>query len=509
MGGPIAGRRVLIAGLFHETHTFLDEVTTAPAFRFWVGDELLSLAGDASPLGGVLEFARQRSWHVLPGVWAMAVPSGTVADEVFEMYWDRLGDQLRRLVRDRVDAVYLVLHGAMVCRGIGDTEGELLRRLRAVPELARVPIYGVLDLHANVSADMIRLSNCLVAYRENPHADARQSAVRAARLLEEHLRDGVEPQQSLRPLPIVWPPTGTASARDPMASLLRLARELEASDPSLACINVVPGFSFADTADTGVSLSVVSTAGEGRATEALDRLDKRARELAPLGVTRDAELDETLLSWKRAPPQGLTVIAEPADNIGGGAPGDGTGLLRGLIRHGIDRCAVCLNDPVAAEALARHPIGADVSLALGGRGSSLDPGPLELDYRLIGLCDGAFELEDKQSHLASVVGDRFDMGRCAVIEHQGVTILVTSRRTPPMDLGQWRCVGLSPESFSILGVKAAVAHRRTYDPIAAHHLNVATPGPCASDLTQFPFKNLRRPIYPLDAISGIGGAPVR
>lgn len=499
--GKTPSKRILVAGLFHETHTFLTDPTPRSAFRFLQGDDLLSVAGDASPLGGVLEFAQRHHWQVLPGVWGMAVPGGMVQDDVWNSYWEELSERIDEHLRSGINGIYLVLHGAMVCESLTDVEGELLRRLRGIPELASVPIYGVLDLHANVSAAMIDFSDCLVAYRENPHADAREAAIRSARMLDERLESGPQLKQQLRQVAIVWPPTGTASATDPMKSLLRRAREIEAIDPAIHCVNIIPGFAFADTPDTGLSISVIGTAETARLTNVLDELEGMAWELAPLGVPSDLPLDDTLSRWLSSPRPGLTVIAEPSDNIGGGAPGDGTGLLRGLIRHEIENAAVCLNDPVAVAKLSGHPIGEQVTLALGGRGSDLDDGPLELTYELLGLYDGRFELEDKHSHLASVAGDRFDMGRCAVVRYRGITILLTSERTPPMDLGQWRCVGLAPESFALIGVKAAVAHRRAYDPIATCNLTVATPGPCSSDLTTFPYQQLRRPIYPLDRVT--------
>jgi microcystin degradation protein MlrC len=108
-------------------------------------------------------------------------------------------------------------------------------------------------------------------------------------------------------------------------------------------------------------------------------------------------------------------------------------------------------------------------------------------------------LEDANSHLASMCGSYFDMGPCAVVRHKGVTILLTSRKTPPFDLGQWRSQGIEPERLSVIGVKAAVAHRRVYDPIAGAQYTVATRGPCSSDLRQFPFRHVKRPVYPLDA----------
>jgi microcystin degradation protein MlrC len=81
-----------------------------------------------------------------------------------------------------------------------------------------------------------------------------------------------------------------------------------------------------------------------------------------------------------------------------------------------------------------------------------------------------------------------------------VTILLTSLKTPPWDLGQFRSQGIEPTAFRVIGIKAAVGHRQAYDPIAKSSHTVQTPGPCSSRLTDFPYKRLHRPIYPLDEI---------
>ncbi|WP_395745351.1 M81 family metallopeptidase [Prosthecobacter sp.] len=470
--------RILIAGLFHETHTFLDGLTPLSDFQVRRGNELWVSKGDASPLGGVLELADEFGWQMLPAADYRAQPSATVADEVVEQFWSDLSAAADKA---DYDAVYLVLHGAMVSQTILDVEGEVLRRLR---KITPVPIFGVFDLHANFSPQMARLADCLVGYRENPHTDAREAGLVAARLLHRCLTTGRRPHMQLQQPGILWPPTGTGTAADPMLSLESMAREFEEADKSLWAMNIVAGFSFADTPDTGVSFVACTT---GDATPQLQELEERARALAPLGQITDPTADE-VLDQLQPLPSGLTVLVEPADNIGGGAPGDGTGLLRALIHHGVRNAAICLNDPQSVSQLE----AGERTIRLGGKGSRLDPGPLELEVELVALNDGRFELEDKNSHLASMCGDVFDMGRCAVVKHGGLTILITSVKTPPFDLGQWHSQGISVEKLSVVAVKAAVAHRRAYDKIAAHMFWVDTPGPCSSNLKTLPYKHLQR-----------------
>jgi len=469
--------RILIAGLFHETHTFLDGLTMLADFQIRRGAELFSFKGDASPLGGVLELADEFGWEIIPAADYRAQPSAIVADEVIEQFWS---DVAPAASKGDFEAIYLVLHGAMVSQTILDVEGEILRRLR---QLTQVPIFGVFDLHANFSPAMAELADCLVGYRENPHTDAREAGLLAARLLQRCLTRGQRPRMQLAQPGIIWPPTGTGTASDPMITLEALARQFENADDSLWAMTVVAGFSFADTPDTGVSFVACTTTD---ASAALDGLCEKAHKLSHLGQITDPVADEVLASLKPLP-DGLTVLVEPSDNIGGGAPGDGTGLLRALIQHDIANAAICINDPQAVreiEAGARR-------IHLGGKGSRLDPGPLALDIEVLSIQDGRFELEDKNSHLASMSGDTFDMGRCAVVKHAGITILITSVKTPPFDLGQWHSQGIPVENFSVVAVKAAVAHRRAYDKIAARMLWVDTPGPCSSRLSALPYRHAR------------------
>ncbi|MDB6073452.1 MAG: MlrC domain protein, partial [Verrucomicrobiaceae bacterium] len=150
--------RVLIAGLFHETHTFLDGTTPLSEFQVLRGAEMLACAGDSSPLGGVLECAQEFDWEVVLTVDYRAQPSAMVEDVVIESFWAELEQQARPALAGGIAAIYLVLHGAMVSESFPDVEGEILERLRALPGAADLPLFGVFDLHANFTLRMARLA---------------------------------------------------------------------------------------------------------------------------------------------------------------------------------------------------------------------------------------------------------------------------------------------------------------------------------------------------------------
>ncbi|MBI5773662.1 MAG: M81 family metallopeptidase [Verrucomicrobia bacterium] len=490
-------KRILIAGLFHETHTFLEGTTGLRDFQVMRGAEMLCCTGDSSPLGGVLESAQEFGWEVLPTVDFRAQPSAIVEDAVFEIFWREFTVRAQLELARGVDAIYLVLHGAMVTQSLDDVEGELLARIRKLPGAERLPIFGVFDLHANFTQRMADGANCLVAYRENPHTDARQAAQDAVALLQRAFETGQVPRMFWQHPPVMWPPTGTGTASDPMRALERTARAMEAASPNLLAVNAAAGFSFADIAETGVSFSIATVGPEEEARARLGELCELALKFKEQGNVTDSPVADVMKKILPLAP-GLTVLVEPSDNIGGGAPGDGTGLLRALVEHRVPNAAIAINDPAAVRQFVSRALGAKATLPIGGKGSRLDAGPLTLEVELISRSNGRFELEDKQSHLASMAGDRFDMGPCAVVRHGGLTILLTSRKTPPFDLGQWRSQGVEPAKLSVVAVKAAVAHRRAYDPIAARMLWVDTPGPCTSNLRALPYRKVQRPIFPLD-----------
>jgi microcystin degradation protein MlrC len=490
-------KRILVAGLYHETHTFLQGVTSLEDCKVRRGNALLRAAGDGSLWGAALETALRAGWQVTAALDLRAAPGPPLADEAVQTFWMELERVLRENLPRNPDGILLLFHGAAVSQSLDDVEGEILQRIRHVLGKRRIPVVGVLDLHANFSRAMAENADALIAYRENPHADAAAAAVRAAKLLGRLIHGGERLTTVWVHPPLLWPPTGTDTHRDPMRSLEARAREIERRRREILAVNVLAGFAFTDVPDAGVSFTAATRGDPEAARAELLSLAALAEELKELGNVQELPVAE-VMPKVAACRQGPVILAEPSDNIGAGAPGDGTGLLRALLEYQIPNAVLVLHDPQAVSRLAGRPVGSHVILNLGGKGSPLDPGPLALEIELISQSNGRFPLEDPRSHLASMVGTLVEMGPCAVVRHRNLTILLTSKKTPPFDLGQLRSQGIEPEKQFAIVVKAAVAHRRAYDPIAAASYSLDTPGPCSSRLKNLPYRKVRRPIFPLD-----------
>lgn len=495
---PRRRRRILLGSLFHETHSFVDEITTLADFAIRRGEQLLQRRGDGSTVDGFLAVAAAEDWEVLPTVDYTALPAGTVDHAVFERFLREFDAGLRAaLASGGLDGIWLALHGAMVTTGSLDPEGALLAHIRSVPGCETLPVFGVFDLHANFTAAMAQHANALVAYRENPHTDARGSAMRSAEFLARALNSGEVPRMLSASAPVMWPPTGTGTADRPMKDLEALARRIERETPAIWVANVVGGYSFSDVPDAGVAFAVAFTGPEADAKDALARLIQIATDLRELGLPAECDIDQAITEILRSP-GGPYIVVEPADNIGGGAPGDGTSVLRAFLRHRVENCAVAIADPAAVATMSGARPGEVRTLSVGGKGSAIAEGPVEIEAAFVSASDGAFALEDLNSHLAASQGSHFGMGPCVVVRTGGVTILLTSRKTPPFDLGQWRSQGIEPEALKAIGVKAAVAHRRAYDGMAKGSFTVATPGPCTSRIETLPFRRLRPGVFPID-----------
>lgn len=484
--------RILLAGLFHETHTFLEEVTGIDAFEVRWGEEMLTSAGDGSPLAAAVEYGHEANWTLLPVIDMRAMPSGTVTNDVFETFWDAFTERYHQEIDAGIDGIYLVLHGAMATDVYPDAEGELLARIRQLVGAKELPICGVLDLHGNISPAMMTASQGFVAYQCNPHTDAHAASLQGAKLLAEVLKRGTFPTVLHQPAGLLWAPTAIGTDDVPMRTLEEMARRYEQTEEEIAAINIFGGYSFADTPHTGVSISVISFGDPSRAQDLLDHLLNKAKADHVHAQVTDSD-PEQLLDHLRAhidTDETPIILAEPSDNIGGGAPGDGTSLLRFFIRHYLPGFVVVINDAATVTDLQHVDIGTEVTRSIGGKGSPLGEGPLEVTAELVHLSDGKFELEDHNSHLASIAGIHIDMGPCAVLKHSLGHILLTSRKTPPFDLGQLRSQGIIPEKANIIAVKAAVAHRHAYNPIARAQYTVDTPGPCSSNLKLFPYQQV-------------------
>ncbi|RMD63698.1 MAG: M81 family peptidase [Alphaproteobacteria bacterium] len=491
-------RRVLIAGFKHETNTFSKLPTDLAAYRARAlhrGAEVPGAYRDTrTEIAAFIDACERHGWTPVYGPAGDATPSGPVTREAFETLTDEI---IAAAQSEAVSAMLLQLHGAMVAEHADDGEGALLEAIRA--RFGRtLPIAVTLDLHANVTDKMADLADIIVSYRTYPHTDMYETGTRAADLLARQLDGAVRPRVTVRRGAMLDAVDhGRTTAPGPMTEMLARAAAFEA-EPGILSISINAGFPWADIADAGPSVVVVAD-GEEAAARAADIAQTLIDEIWQTRHRKSIEtLDvETALARLAtvAPGPGPVVLADYADNPGGGGYGDSPRLLGGLIAAGIENAAFAtMYDPEAAAICHRAGEGAEVSLALGGKMDPAFGAPLEVCGTVQRLTDGRLTFDGPMAK-----GVHIDMGPSAVLRVGGIDTVIASGRFQVYDQQFFRHAGIDPASRAVLGVKSAHHFRAAFGPIARASLVVDSgAGLTSANFKALPFRKVRRPIYPLD-----------
>ena len=496
-------KRIAVGGIIHETHTFAPEPTGLAAFAqqsLYEGDALIHhMQGAPNSMGGALEGLAHAGFQPVPLLYAAATPSGTVTAEAYITLTGALLERLQAALP--LDGVLLTLHGAMVSQQQDDCEGDILARVRALIG-PNCPLISTLDMHGNVSPQMVASADVLVAFDQNPHLDTYERGLEAANILRRMLDDGLHTSAAIARPPLLLSALTTWTQQPPLRPMHERARQME-SEPGVVNVSIMGGFAYADTPFSGVS-AIVTTSGDRALARAY------AHELAGIawaqreaGGYKGISVQEAVRRAMAAP-RGPVVLADVGDNIGGGTPGDGTVLLQALQEAQAQDAVVIITDPHAVAQAYEAGAGGLVELHVGGKADHLHGDPVWLRGSVERLTDGHYSVEGKD-HFAQLYGREVNMGRCAVLKSAGLRVLLNERKTPPGDLAQLRSQGITPEAQRILVAKSAVAFRGAYEPIAAEIYEVDTPGLCTADLQRFNYRKVPRPIYPLDEIKNLPG----
>jgi microcystin degradation protein MlrC len=485
--------RIAIGGLMHESNTFAAGRTDVAAFAaggLETGDGIYARWGEAHhEVGGFFEGARQFGFDAVPTLMGTAIPAGPLTAEAYGELSDRLLTAIAGA--GLVDAVLLALHGAMVAEGEPDADGALLERVRSLIGRDR-PLVVSLDYHANVSPRMAAASDALVAYRTYPHIDQRLRGLRAAALGAQAAAGRVRPTQALSKPPLLINILAQETGIEPLRSLMKSLDELEDTHGYLDA-SLLAGFPYADVPEAGPACVVVTDDAPELASETAARLSARIWQLRhELTATPPGseEAVQQALACRETP----VVLVDLGDNVGGGSAADSTVLVHELIRQGANGAIVVLHDPEAVRACAAAGLGQEVTVDAGGKADRHAP-PLHLRGRVRCLHEGRY-VETEPRHGGSRINDQ---GLTAVVETaEGNTVVLNTRRHPPFSLGQLTSLGLDPRSARFLVVKAAVAYKAAYAPIARTIIPVDTPGLTAVNPARYAYHKIRRPILPLD-----------
>ncbi|MCC5970086.1 MAG: M81 family metallopeptidase [Pararhodobacter sp.] len=492
--------QILIGAILHETNTFNRVPTRLADFEgryLCLEPETIRdrLTGTATEMGGFLEAVDTYGWQARLALAAAAGPSGPLATPD----WDMLRNHLLDAARGPVDGVLLALHGAMVTQDDQDPEGTLLQALRAALPPG-TPIIVTLDMHANVSARMVAHADALFAYETYPHVDhadcARDAAQALARLIALPAHRRATRRALLRPPMLDAADHGRTDPPGPMNQLVAQARALRQS-PGVLATALTIGFPWADVAEAGPAVVVTTLADSPANPTTLARplinglWDSRAKT-----QLRFPALDEAMaIARQGRPGDAPLVLADFADNPAGGANGDSPNLLRAMLAAGLSNAAFAtLADPQAVRAAQDVGEGASLDLSLGGHHRPDLTPPLHVTARVERLHDGRFRCQGPVLR-----GVQVEMGPTALLEVDGIRVIVASRALAVTDVNLFHALGLDPARLTTIALKSRNHHRAAFGPLARQVLLVDAGGITTMQLNRITYTNLPRPIWPLDA----------
>lgn len=491
--------RIAVGGFQHETNTFAPSKADFDAFAqqdSWPALQrgaglLTAFAGMNIPIAGFIAAARAAGHELVPLVWCSATPSAHVTEDAFERIARMMLEELKGA--GALDAVYLDLHGAMVCEHLDDGEGEILERVRKAVG-STTPLVASLDLHANVTEKMVANADALIAYRTYPHIDMAETGAKAAAHLDAIFAGMPKQAKALRRIDYLIPLTAQCTLIEPAAHLYRELGNFDGAvlgNGRVSTISFATGFPPADFSDCGPTIIAYGDT-EAAAAEAADAI--AARVLASEGRFREklwrAREAVAYAIANSAADGGPIILADTQDNPGAGGNGDTIGVLAELLAQNAPRAALgVLFDPEAASQAAQAGEGSRVRLRLGAKTGGADEQSIEAEFEVVRVTDGEF--------LATgpfYGGSHMSLGTTARLRSGGVEVVVASRKAQCADQQMLRHIGIDPTQLAILVVKSSVHFRADFGPLAREVLVVESPGPNTADLTKLPYRHLRKGI---------------
>ncbi|MFC1694392.1 M81 family metallopeptidase [Candidatus Latescibacterota bacterium] len=478
-------KRIMVGRFSDETNTFINDTRTLEDVKKSAkyGDEVLTASGMVhGTIGTTINgFVNILEMYDIELIGSISVGGNhrIMTEEVFDYV---TGYMLDTLDKYEVDGVYLSLHGGGCTIGHDDLEGETMELIRKKvgPD---IPIVYTMDLHCQNTKLMTEVADAVSIYRTYPHIDAFECGYEIASILMGMLSGKIKSVMALKKLPLmIGPPLNVVTGEMPMKLVYDRAKEMQRTIPGV--LTVCPGHGFMQ--------QDIPTQGAG-VLVAVDRDRELAQKLAD-------ELGDLMFSyrkefWVDLPDTAETIrlamkpndkpfaISDGGDNMGAGGAGDGTHLLREILKQGVDSAFVQMYDPEAAKKAFEAGVGSTVTLDIGGRSDPMYGPPVTVTGKVSVISE-----EGSPWHPA------------ARIEMKGVTILLNTKRIGPNNQTNVRAMGIAPEKYRMVVCKGGFAFRPQHPPEVYDYIMCATPGYSSPDLTTFEWKRIPRSMYPLDDI---------
>lgn len=489
--------RITVGGISHETSSFAVVKTTTSDFEtgfgLFRGDQIIRrFTGTNICTGGFIAGGQTHGFEVVPLLWGFAYPSGLIVRHDYEALKQEFLDRLRQAESaGPVDGVLLDLHGAMVVEGIADGDGDFIEAVRREIGPER-PIVVTFDLHGNHTQRRVDAATAIIGFDTYPHVDMDERGREAAELIVKTIRGEVAPVMAFRSIPLFWSTTTQVTAHPPMNEVIQFVHKLE-SRPGVLSITLATGFPWSDVPDVGASVIVVADRDQSIAEQIADELaswiwENRERWYSPPVSVRDA------IRKGQASDRYPIVLADHADNTGGGSPGDSTEILRTFLEQDLhDALILYIVDPEVAKKAHEAGVGQTIDVHVGGKSAGIQGPPVPMHAQVMAISDGDFVYDGPM--YAGLTGN---MGCSAWIKQDGVSVVVVTSHEQPLGPAFAKTLGIDCTAMKYIAVKSAAHFRASFEKFAGFIINVDAKAIHTHDFKQLRFKNRTRPVFPVE-----------
>ncbi len=486
--------RIAFGGIENESNNLLPVETPLDAFfgntRGADTDALAKRSGSTNTvIDGFIRGLRDHGAEGVPLVWMNAPSGGQPSLETHNTLKDLLLKPLREALP--LDGVLLSLHGAYSVQGLDDGDGDILKDVRDIVG-HETPVISVHDPHCNIGPQMAENATAMIILDTYPHVDMAERALEATTMIIRTVRGEIRPSLAWCPIPLFWAAARMISAEEPMRTALEKVFQLE-REAGVLTASLGLGFQWVDIPIAGASTVVVTNNDPAGAQEKTNELARWIWERKDIWQRDPVSPAEALAEGEKTD-RYPTILADQADNPGGGAPSDNTEILRLFIKRDLQKAALLyMVDPEAVKKAKQAGIGQRVALEVGGRSHPSSGPPVRLEAEVLNLSDGHFVHDGPMfAHLPGNYGDS------VLLKQRGIYVVVITQREQPIDLSFCRTLGLDCSQLSYIGVKSTGHFRSGFGPIAGSIFNVDASGVFTQDFSKIPFKRLGRRIYPIN-----------
>lgn len=459
--------RIAYGGIGIECSTYSRIVTKLQDFNIERGEQLAESKR--------FIFLKKYPVPFIPTVVAQATPGGPVAREAYESIKAEFLDRLKALLP--LDGLFLPMHGAMSVVGMQDAEGDWMESARKVvgPDCLLSASY---DLHGNVSQRVIDNIDMFSAFRTAPHIDREETMQRACAMLIHCTQQNIRLTLVWAPIPVLMPGERSSTEWEPGKRLWAQVPKLN-DQSGILDVSMLVGYVWADE-PRATACSVVTGTRLKKEKEIAVELAQSywdARKQFQFG-TKVGTIKECV-HWALEAPTQPAILADSGDNPTGGGTSDRAEVLDELLRvHAKNALVASITDKPATEACYKAGVGATLPLSIGATLDPLGSKPVQVYAKVL------FLLPETNPQLQE-----------AVVQVDGVTVVVTSKRRPYHDVVDFTRLNLKIESFKVVVVKSGYLSPEL-KPLANPSLMALSDGAINQDIVHLPTNQYRKPAYP-------------